>query len=286
MILDNESDKYEFCKEAVHRTSDPWNFYDVYDAFISFSHVFKLHEYVKQSGIDLAGEDHPSATSIKFPEYNYPDYLSYNGYRNCNRILPQFDFIQIAEEIDDIYNNQEKARKSIELMANQCPTTSQVMKIASLIKEESAKEYFVKEIYRHVYDRDNYGYVEQVFSIQNQDHKAFLNGLTGNSSSIGSDSECNVIEQELQSILSKIRVERVSRIKISVAQRLISEYKCLKASQIVRIIQLFDFENAKYTIARYAYVYCSNQDNYYNTVSKTFNNEINKTKLYNYINSR
>jgi hypothetical protein len=44
----DEGARLEFAQAAFSRTVDPENFYEVYDAFSSFSKVFRLHDFVKR----------------------------------------------------------------------------------------------------------------------------------------------------------------------------------------------------------------------------------------------
>ena len=46
--FDQEDARYEFVLAAYPRTVDPENFYEVYDAFTSFSKVFRLHDEIQQ----------------------------------------------------------------------------------------------------------------------------------------------------------------------------------------------------------------------------------------------
>jgi hypothetical protein len=46
--LADDKARLEFATAAFPRTVDPENFYEVYDAFVSFSHVMRLHDRIRQ----------------------------------------------------------------------------------------------------------------------------------------------------------------------------------------------------------------------------------------------
>ena len=80
-LFANDYDRFEFAKMAYKNTTDKENFYDVYDAFIYYSVVFRLHDYIK----NIEGNSEPEIVieeEITFPNYNYPPYRLYHGKRN------------------------------------------------------------------------------------------------------------------------------------------------------------------------------------------------------------
>lgn len=67
--------------------------------------------------------------------------------------------------------------------------------------------------------------------------------------------------------------------------RILARENCLTSIQIMEIVQRFEFENSKLELAKYAYDYCFDPDNYH-FVEDAFLYEVSKTKLRGHISQR
>lgn len=276
-LFQDDFSRLEFSKQAYKKVVDKENFYDVYDAFIHYSVVFRLHDFVNSNTSISNNSNVNTSNKVSFPNYNYPSYKNYNGTLNCNNIASRSDFTQIASTLNSIQKEQEKIKIAKELIHGKCFSTTQLMKLASLLKSDNHKFNFTIEAYKVVSDIDNYTEIQQVF--HNPRLKAeFLNFINSNNKHI-----CQVSDEEFVQIIQKINLENFNSAKLTTAKHLIQQNDCYSNKQISSIISLFDYENSKLEIAIYSYKYSNDKNNYYSTISKALGFNSSKKKLMNYI---
>ncbi len=95
---------------------------------------------------------------------------------------------------------------------------------------------------------------------------------------------CPVPQETINSIKSSIENESFSDDKMNVAKQALKN-RCIKVSQVIELMTVFDFEDNKLELAKFAYDRTYDIDNYY-LVSKEFDFSSTKTELNNYINSK
>lgn len=78
LLFDDDNYRLQFARAAYNNTTDKDNFYEVYDAFIYYSNVFRLHDFVsnKTTEISFAGNNLNDIGHTNFPDYNYPDFIN------------------------------------------------------------------------------------------------------------------------------------------------------------------------------------------------------------------
>jgi hypothetical protein len=290
-LFENDYDRLEFAKVAYLNVTDKENFYDVYDAFIYYSTVFRLHDFIQNK--ETPDQINTAVIDIEFPNYNYPSYNQYRGKRNCNRVISKDVFNTIASEILALSNEKQKYYKALDKIKSSCVSTEHLMKIASLIKSEDLTLQFAKEAIHSVYDIDQYIEMKQVFSTPRarSEFVSFLGNQSNvsdersNGGGTASSTSCRVSTEEHRTIITTIKNEKFNSNKMSVAKHLIQTNKCFTALQIKGIVELFDYENSKLEIAKFAYAFSVNQRSYYTTVSESFGFESSKKKLLDYINN-
>ena len=288
-LFANDYDRLEFAKAAYQNITDKENFYDVYDAFIYYSNVFRLHDFIKNESITERSS--PARKEIRFPNYQYPSISNYRGTRNCNRIIDSRDFDIISNRIHALSVEKSKLNKAIDEINNICLTTEQLMKIASLLSAEESKLKFAQAAIKSVFDIDQYVEMKQVFKTPGARSQFvnFLNNQTSNNISRenrSSVSNCKVSESTYQRIFTSIKNEKFNTNKINTAKNLIETNKCFSALQIKNLVDLFDYESARVDIAKYAYQYTTNKSEYYTIVSEALGFESSKNKLLDYINAQ
>jgi len=280
-LFENDYIRFEFAKRAYRNTVDKDNFYDVYDAFIYYSVVFKLHDYVKSVKKPTSNTNVVIPEKIVFPNYKYPSYKNYHGTRKCENILKNSLFIEKVREIKNIQNDQKRYIKATVFVKNNCLSTAQIMKTSSFIKNENYKLSFAKEAYNFVSDVDNFMEMKQVFNTPRlrMDFVNFLNKQ-------GNINTCKVPSQEYNKMISTIKNENFNSAKLNTAKHLIQSKKCFSALQIKGIVNLFDYENSRLEIAILAYNFTENKSDYYSIVSQAFGFESSKQKLRDYIKNK
>jgi len=284
-LFENDYTRLEFAKRAFRNTTDKENFYDVYDAFIYYSVVFRLHDYILSLKTHIKDTDtslEPSA-SINFPNYNYPNYKNYKGDKNCHEVVQHKEFLKIAKEIFSIKSDQGRYTHATSVVNNKCFSTSQLMKLASLLKSESYRLSFAKEAYNVVSDIENYKEIKQVFSTPRVITQFTI--FMGNESATDNNL-CMVSSEKFNQITQVIKIENFNSSKVNTAKHLIQQNNCFSSQQINAIVSLFNYENSRLEIAIHAYKFTKDQSNYYTIVSKAFGFNSSKKKLMDYINSQ
>lgn len=284
-IFDDDFSRLEFAKRAYENTVDKENYYDVYDAFIYYSVVFRLHDFILsiKTSVDNSSNDTNNANALIFPRYNYPDYNKYQGDKNCFELISNNDFIQLAKELNSIKNDQLKFNKASDIINSKCLSTEQLMQLASLIESENYRFSFAKEAYNAVSDIENYIEMKQVFNTPRirAQFSQFIN-----SKDITTEDACQVPDEKFNQIIHEIKIENFNSAKVTTAKHLIQQNDCFSAQQISSIVNIFDYENSKLEIAIFSYKFSNDKSNYYSVVSKALGFNSSKNKLLNYIKSQ
>lgn len=140
--LPDDAARLEFAVAAYPRTLDPENFYEVYDAFVSFSKVFRLHDKIR-------------ALSQPVPVYVEPQpRVTPGDLKNMLKSLRDEPFeatrMTVAKQMFT-------ARKGAFL-------SGQVKQILETFSFEPSRLELAKFAYRYTADRENYFVVNEAFN--------------------------------------------------------------------------------------------------------------------------
>lgn len=141
--LPTDDARLEFALDAYPRTLDPENFYEVYDAFRSFSKVFRLHDALRRT------EPLPAP-----PVVTGPPPLSSHEMADILRVLRK-------ESFDD--TKLAAARQFVQSARGRI-TSKQVLEITKTFSFENAKLDFAKAAYAATQDPWNYHVVYEAFA--------------------------------------------------------------------------------------------------------------------------
>lgn len=272
--------RLDFAEMAYENTFDKDNFYSVYDAFTNFSTVFMLHDYVTGRCHSTPVVPQPPV-GITFPEYEYPSAYSYHGRTNCNIPMPDQDFTMLALQIANQKYEPGRLLIASQMVQNNCVSVAQVMKLASLLEMESNRLSFAKAAFAGTYDIDNYQMVEQVFTYNpyKADLEDFIQSQDG---TIDKPPPCLVTESDFTDVCASIRKQSFNSTRVAIARQIIQAKGCFTSHQVLDIVKLFDFEDSRLEIAKYAYAYTSDKENYY-VLNDGFSFESSKTELSKFI---
>lgn len=280
LFIDDFS-RLNFAKAAWENTVDRENYYYVYDAFAYFSTVFMLHDYIKSV------ESHPNdyippyepPLSLNFPALDYPAYENYRGRSNCNYPIREDEFMKLARQV--ISNTSEMNRTLIlsQIAHNNCLSVSQTMKLSSLLQSEDNRLNFFSDAISSVFDLDNLPFGAQMFA--HIPNKARYNDLISkpfpSPQPIGPQ-PCLVPHEDFTQIMASIKKESFNNTKITLAKQILRSKQCFSVNQVKEMIKLFSFDDSKLEIAKYAWDYTIDRDNYYQ-VADVFSFSSNKEKL-------
>jgi len=273
LLFRQDSKKLDFCVTAYESAFDKQNFYEVYDAFSTFSNVLRLHDYVlyvqQQKPVNEENNNNvqPKKDELVFPPYSYPSEYGYMGERGCQTPISEPDFMKIAIQISKESNDLNKLAVIKKYLPANCFSTAQIMKTASLISAESNRLVFLKESFKNTFDKNNYMAADQLFTYlpYKTDFANFIGSQT-TTVIINNDDpilNCQVNADDFNKIKASIEKESFDNSKIVKAKQIMADKKCFTTGQIIEIMNMFSFEDSKYEVATYCYDYCKNKDDYY-----------------------
>jgi hypothetical protein len=262
-LFGNDYSRLEFAQLAYDNTVDKDNYYEVYNSFSYFSSVFRLHDYVSQKRGGTKVIPVEEVKVMGFPSYDYPDYRKYFGKIGCTNIISDNDFTSLAEKVFNEPNEDKKLALANNISYSSCLQTAQAMKVASLLQNEKSRLDFLQKARPKVFDPDNYKYAMQVFNSENfkKEFSDFIGGtvVENNTNNIPT---CEVSQKELTDIKNQINRQSFNNTKLNIAKENIKSKKCFKTSQIIEIINLLTYSDAKMEIAKFSYDYTTDTENY------------------------
>jgi hypothetical protein len=279
----NDNSRLEFAETAYNNTTDKENFYEVYNAFSYFSSVFRLHDYVTQlrGGTNIVN-DVPDLKVMSFPNYDYPDFRKYFGKIGCTNVISDQDFTSLAEKVFNETSEDKKLALANNISYSNCLQTAQAMKIASLLQNESSRLDFLKKARTKVFDPDNYKFAGQVFTSDNysKEFSSFVGSSV--STNVSNNPPCEVNQKDFADVKNQIIKQSFNNTKINVAKENIRSRKCFKTSQIIEVLALFSYEDSKMDIAKFAYDYVTDKENYVK-VADSFSFSTNKDSFLDFL---
>ena len=281
-LFQNDYNRLAFVQEAYKNTTDKDNFYEVYNTFMYFSTVFRLHDYIAATkGNNTEVIDDPVESEMIFPDIQYPDYRRYFGKIGCKNIIDEHQFIVLAQNVFKEKQQNRKLAVANQCLYSQCFLTTQAMKMASLLQSEEHRLAFLKKAYSKVYDPDNYKYAHQLFNQPR--YKQEIQGLLGgNVVVVDEKPPCQVNASEFTDIKNRINKENFNNTKINLAKQIISSKKCFTTGQVTQLVKLFRYSDSQMVIAKFAYDYTTDKNNYYK-VGDAFSFTTDKDELMRYI---
>ena len=298
--ITEENDRLALAMEAYPRLLNKQDVYDVYNSFAYFSSAFRLHDFIAstQKPVVIAAPTPvpvpvtPKPLEINFPLLNYPNPLLYNGPKNCNTSLSDNDFMVYIREIAALKTEQEKYASALTMATQICLSTAQSMKLATALNMENNRLELLKKAYLRVYDEANFDQAVQVFThIPNQQAlRDFLTLSRKNALAAQQASQvpppCAVSDAEFTTIRTPLANESSSSTRLTIARQQIPRYNCYKSRQIKELVSLFPSSSDKLILAKFAYDFVSDKDNYFFEVSPLLPGSSDRQSLSTYISSK
>ncbi|TAE46508.1 MAG: DUF4476 domain-containing protein [Cytophagales bacterium] len=299
-LFQDDFSRLDFAKTAYDRTFDKGNFYDVYNSFAYFSTVFMLHDFVLErrggnssnNNNNNNNQNNNNQNNPIFPNLLYPNAFGYVGQSRCNNPLSVNNFNLMARDVNVLNGDDAKINKLGEYFAqNICMTTAQIMQFSTLLQNENNRLNYLRRMYARSFDSGNYQQAVQVLSsnANQQNLVAFLQAENNNTPVINptnpTNTPCLITDADFKDIRDRIAKESFNNARITLARTIISAKRCFNTTQIRNIMTIFSFDNDKINIAKFAYDFCTDKDNYFKLVDAfTFNRE--KQELMKFIDSK
>lgn len=260
----SEDSKLEFCKAAYPFVLDKENFYDVYDAFNTFSYAFRLHDFVSayNGGTIVTGTNsttnNNSVSPISYPNYNYPSPYGYSGSTGCAAPISDVEFNVLSSTLNSYATDDEKIVAGTLYAKENCLSMAQLMKMSSLFTNENKAKSFLENAFPFSYDKANYTFVSQCFSNQSlkDSWSTYCAGL------LVPATTCSVSESELKGMIEKIDDAAFAKDQLSVVKSLNTNF-CFSTAQVKLIMNEFSFPENKLDVAEMLYEKCTDRKNYY-----------------------
>lgn len=288
LLFNGDFYRFEFCKKACRKIYDTNNIYDVYDAFTRLGNAIRLYDFLNRNQMEPVTVPEPPATW--YPDLSYPTPGSYAGIRGCNLPIADNDFELLSKPVQQQQNDQMIRTEAMKLIAANCLSMGQLMKIASLFQLESARLQFLKESFTKIYDMENYSYATAVFSHIPYKNE-WLSYCSGTIETPVMDPPalpvlpCTVSTKDYEDVKLSIQKVAVNSTKVTLAKQVISAKKCFTVKQIAGIIDLFAVESSRLEVALYSYDYCINTGDYYQLTESMYTTS-SKDKLLAFLNSK
>lgn len=285
LFIDDYS-RLEFAKTAYRNTVDKENYYFVYDEFAYISTVFILHDYLgslEQHPHDYLPPADPPL-NLNFAALDYPDAFSYKGPSNCGNPLPEEEFLRIARQYAFNENEQNRLMLFTQMAQNNCLTVAQAMKLASLLTIENNRLTFFRAALANIYDLGNLSFGAQLFS--HIPAKGAYNDMITNHNKIPpADLPCQVTREEFSDMIQSIKKETFNSTKITITKNILRSRPCFTTGQVKEIVNEFSFESGKVEIAKFAWDYTVDKENYYK-IADAFTFSSSKEDLMKFIESK
>ncbi|HBX51359.1 MAG: hypothetical protein A2275_18445 [Bacteroidetes bacterium RIFOXYA12_FULL_35_11] len=304
-IFSNDVNRLDFAKAAYTSTFDKSNFYEVYDSFGYFSYVFKLHDYIAevkggnssntstntipQQNINVK----PTETTPNYPRWDFPNATTYNGLKGCTTPLSDKDFDGLAMQVFRLNSDPEKNDLAEKTIQGNCLTTTHIMKLASFINSNTDKLFFLKKAIYRCYDVENFTKAEQCLSapgpkkmLNDEINKAIAELKAANLPKKEEVKPCEILNKEFLEIKDAIKKQNFNNTRVTIAKQIISSQKCPFTSfQIKEIVKLFDFEDSRLDVAKFAWDFCMDKQFYFK-VHEALDFDVSKTELSKYTSTK
>ncbi|HEU4716819.1 MAG TPA: DUF4476 domain-containing protein [Bacteroidia bacterium] len=284
-LFTDDSYRLDFCKNAYLHTFDRVNFYDVYDTFTKFSYAFRLNDYIHELDSNTASNtttvtvNPPPHAAPVFPNYSYPAIAAYNGKKGCaGPVISDDAFNNIAQNVFSQPTDESKV-VAIQSASNaNCLSFAMIMKLSSLVGNESLRLSVMENTFSKVFDLENYPSGTQLFT-DNNNQAAWLN--YAKNTLTPPPAPCVTSDADFNTVLASVHSKPFDNDKMSTLQ-LAAKDRCFSVAQIRKLAAEFAFSDAKLKVFKMLYAKCNDQQDYYQCLDDlTFSTE--KDDLSNFI---
>ncbi|HAP00639.1 MAG TPA: hypothetical protein DCQ93_01825 [Bacteroidetes bacterium] len=285
LLFQSDDMRLQYCYAAYSALSDKENYYALFDAFNALSYAFLFYDFVNENIAETNTVPIPDSVKL-FPDLNYPSPVSYKGMTGCNLPMSDNDFNLLVKPVVDAQGDVNRATAATQFVQSNCVSMAQLMMLSTLIQLDLNRQKFMKQNFTKCYDMENYPAAAQVFSTQSyrDDWNAFAAATIKSLLPPPPPPVivCTVSEQDMNAIITQLNNQSFASTKVSTAKTILAAKKCFTVSQIKSIVKTMSFENDKLDVAKYAYDYCIDKQNYYQ-LSDVFDFSSSTTDLMNFL---
>jgi len=281
VLFTEDNYRFEFCRVAYQGTFDRVNFFEVYDAFTSFSYALRLYDFTRnpQSAVPVflpvvenpIVKTNPAApATLKFADLIYPTTVKYAGNKGCQGpVIDDAKFLTLANQVFNQPTDESKFVAIKGVSQDACLSMAQTMKLTSLIGSEKMRLNTMSEVFHRIYDQDNYLPAKALFSsteIQNQWVESARFTLNSPPPAPATPA-CEVSAGSLKTIIGSLQSKNFPAEKLDLLS-VIKKDKCFTVAQVKAISQEFPFDKDKVVAMKMLYEKCPDKTNYYTLESE------------------
>lgn len=287
-LFSEDQSRISFCKAAHARTSDPDNFYDVYDAFTNISNAFRLYDLVKTPAkveppvVTPTNPTIPADQILTFPKFNYPVSARYAGIKGCNGPIANEELFKRTAN-NAFYQPTEEAKEVVVTSAVEiaCFDFAQAMKLVSTFRSEETKLRVLTKIFPKLYDLESYKLGTQLFTNTNLQNEWLKYGAFYLAPPAP---VCEESDADFQKIHKNVQAKFFDHERISLIENLAIDH-CFKVSQIKKMFIEISQAARKPDLLKKLYDKCPDKKNYY-LLEEDLMFQSDKDDLKNFIRSR
>ncbi len=262
MTFSGDASRLQFARMAWTATADRKNYYDVLDAFKSYSAAFRLYHFIDKR-MEQQPEPDPSVPS-PYPALAYPLCDTYGGQKGCALPMADPDFDLLVAPLFGLKQDDARMTAGRDFIMNNCISMAQFMKITSTLDLESNRLRFLKDQFMRIYDLENFNYAAVILTNGPYKNEWLTFAASRlNNPNLPQPPPCTISEAEFDQIFQVLDKEISGQTRLTMAKQIISAKKCFLVSQLKTLMGLMSFESGKLELAKYAYAYCSDTANYY-----------------------
>jgi hypothetical protein len=286
-----DADRLDLAVKAYPFLVNKQDAYDVLNSFAYFSTAFHFYDFiVSQPGINhpqIQPMVSPTPVQVSFPALNYPDAVKYQGLHKCAFPMADSDFNLYVRDVAGKPAEAEKYDVAMNLAGTICFTTSQIMKMVTLLQLEQNRYNVLIRAYEAVYDEGNFDSAVQVFAHM-PNRKMFQDYIQNKRAVVGMPVPvpCELNDQIFGRMKNVFAQESSSSARVQIVKDQLPRYNCYTSVQIKQIVVLFNSGSDKLEISKFAYDFVTDKNNYFFEISPLINSSMDRQALSNYISSR
>lgn len=303
-LFNGDDQKLNIASGSLNSLTDYGNVYFLMDEFAHFSTAFMFYDQLMRGGQTITNLPPPIVETpvvvpvpapvpvMTFPVLNYPAVNNYNGPRNCDAYLAESDFMVFAQDIFNRQGENLRMDASLSLVSRTCLSVAQAMKISTLLSLENNRMEFLKASYNRIFDEANYDQAQQVFNHQ-PNKFAFAEFLKAKRIAalppapvVQPPAPCVVTSEQFRMLRETLAREGSSSSRLVIAKNQIPQMKCFTSQQMKEILNLYPSSSDRLDVAKFAFQYLTDKDNYFLTVSSLFNSSSDRENLSNFVASQ
>lgn len=297
--LESDINRYNLATAVFHLMDDTSGFYQIGYSLNSRFYKSEFNNFVRQQQHRGYTHGRPKYPNLNYPNLNYPDASCYRGLTCGSGFIDERNFNRLAIMLSRERSDFAKKQRIDVYFQEQYFSTAQFMKMLTLVNSLQYR-YNISIMYHElVYDVENAFAIEQVFGNSHyaNRYRFYLqqNNMPNhrpNTNRMGVAHRPNgrniyrapmvVSDFEMQQILATIKNEPFNSKKSELAKTIIQSKQAFTSNQIAQIVAQFSFDSYKLDVAKFAYQFTVDKDNYYLVANQlTFSS--NKSNLLSFI---